>query len=499
MRVTATTDERGSSAAAPGVPPTLDLAQHFRDLRSVLLPALVVAVVCALLVFLGRGMAAERWEATVTARVDAPTASTSSTDTTALTTASYLALATDPAVLQQAAQATGATWPASELTSRVTVTEGDTPGLLTVTVRGDTAGQAAAVAKQVVQVFDAEARNTAAGAAAVQVRQLQERTSPLFDRLQALGPNDPARPAVEAQYQAQLAQIGQLGAVATGRLVALSAPTTSDGPVAPTPARDAALALIAVLILAAEALVLLRGRFGRTVSRPWATHAAQSTGAELIDCTAGKHSGAAVRIEMMVRRELRAGDDVLVLYCPPLVPGTEGNQAADAAEADADAAGAAAEQPSDGRGALVQLSADEPWWRSTPLEQVTLAVVVVERGARTRAVVQRTLQVLAQSQVRTVLSVVRPGRAVAEVLLATQLAAARQAPDRQDPDWQDPEGQEPDWQEPELEPARVDPRDHSEAPTQPQERVRADTDPAARARRAAARPGLSPDRGSLRW
>lgn len=397
-----------SSSSEAGIPPTLDLVRHFRELRSVLIPALVIAVLCAGGVYAWRAQTPARWEATVTARADSPVSSAASSaasadaTSTSLLTAPYLALGGDPAVLQRIASAAGVGWSADAAQSRITVTDGQTPGLLRIQVLGDSAAQAAAVAKQAVPTLDSAARTHAGEATAAPIQQLQTTANALSDQMLALPVtvNDTKRAALQTQYQAQLDQISRLQGAVTSRLAALADPVTSAGPVSPRPLRDAVLALLAALIIAAELMVALRGRWGRAVSRSWSIRTARKHGATLVDCSRDRGIPAAGRVETLVLRRLRAGADVLVLYCPSL----EGTvlSAVGTAALSGDAGGSA-------RGTLVQLSAAEAWWRSAALETAGLGVVVVKHRAGARQPVRRRLLALADAGIPAVLMLVGRG------------------------------------------------------------------------------------------
>lgn len=394
--------ELGSSAD-PGVPSSLDLGHHFRELRHVVLPALLVAIVIAGLVFGVRGSAPARWSAAVSASAQTSTTATqSSTDSTsaALLTAPYVALGTDAGVLHDIVTAAQVPWSDADARSRITVTDGQTPGLLTVQVLGDSAEQASAVAKQAVVTLDSDGRARAREAIAAQSAQMQADASALNDQLQSLSVLDPKRAALQAQYQAALDQINQVRGSALARLAALSDPLTSGSPVSPQPLRDAALALLVVLIVAAELLVALRGRWGRAMTPAWARRVARKHGAEFVDCTDGVPGPGTVRVETVVLARLRSGADVLLLH--------------DGATTDAVATAAlahAAQVEPDGNGQLVELSTDDAWWRSSALEHAALAVVAAHRGAHERRATEAQLAALALADVPALLMLIENGSA----------------------------------------------------------------------------------------
>lgn len=395
----ASTDDEPLSGEQ-GVPSTLDLARHFRELRQVVLPALLVALLCAGVVFGVRSVAPPRWDATVVARAELATASqtpTADSTSVALLTAPYVALGVDASVLHDIVDAARVPWTDAEAASRITVSEGQTPGLLTIAVTGNSAEQASVVAKQAVATLDSAARSRAREAVAAASVQIQDDASALNDQVQSLSVLDPKRAALQAQYQSALDQIGQVSGAGLSRLAGLSDPVTSVGPVSPKPARDAALALLVVLIVGAELMVALRGRLGRTVSSSWAGRVARKRGATLVDCTGHAAEAGIVQMETLLLRRLRSGADVLILPAAPTVDefltllhtvaGDEGHRG-----------------PQSGQ--LIVLSVDDPWWRSAAVEQVALAIVVGRRGAPARGAVWRQLVALAEAEILTVLLLV---------------------------------------------------------------------------------------------
>ncbi len=397
----ANSDDPGASAD-PGVPSTLDLGHHFRELRGVALPALLVAILIAGIVFGARGSAPARWSATVSASAQTSTTATpSSTDSAsaALLTAPYLALGTDAGVLHDIVTAARVPWSDADARARITVADGQTPGLLSVQVLGDSAEQASAVAKQAVVTLDTDGRARARAAIATQSTQMQADASALNDQLQSLSVLDPKRAALQPQYQSALDQISQVRGSASARLAALSDPLTSGAPVSPQPLRDAALALLVALIVTAELLVALRGRWGRAVSPTWARRTARKHGADFVDCTHGARGPGTVRVETVVLARLRSGANVLVLRSGGTIDPAV-SALAQAARSEVDAGGQ-----------LVELSADDPWWRSAALEHAALAVVVAHRGAHERRSTEAQLAALALADVPALLMLIETGSA----------------------------------------------------------------------------------------
>ena len=426
----ASSDDPGASAD-PGVPSTLDLGHHFRELRGVALPALLVAILIAGIVFGVRGSAPARWSATVSASAQTTTASTtSSTDSTAaaLLTAPYVALGTDTGALHDIITAARVPWSDAEARSRITVSDGKTPGLVTVEAMGASAEQASAVAKQAVLTLDSAARTRARESASAETTQLQADSSALNDQLQSLSVRDPKRAALQAQFQVAQDQLSQIRGSAQARLAALSDPLTSSAPVSPQPLREAALALIVALIVTAELLVALRGRWGSAVSPTWARRTACKHGADFVDCTHGARGPGTVRVETVVLARLRSGANVLVLRSGATV------------DPAVSALAQAARSEVDGNGQLVELSADDPWWRSAALEHAALAVVVAHRGAPERRSTKEQLAALALAGVPALLTLIEPASA-ADIKRAVEPVVSGDStePDSIEPAAADPE------------------------------------------------------------
>lgn len=391
-----------------GVPATVDLGRHFRQLRRVALPALLVALLCAGAVFAVRLTAPKQWDATVVARAEAsstPAQSSGDPATTgSLLTAPYIALGADTNTLHDIVDAARVPWSQAKTHSRISVTSGDLPGLVDVKVTGDSSQQASAVARQTVLTLDSAARKQARSSANAAVDQLQAEAAALSDRVQSLGEADPNRAALQAQYQSTLDQLNQLrgAAIGTGTtaLNALSDPSTSGTPSSPQPWRDAGVALLVAWILFAEVLVGLRGRWGRRVSRAWADRIARKHGITLADWSAKDSDTDRARIESLVLQRLRAGDAVVVLRDPEVGPASMRSLR----EAVSGAADAAPDR-------LVDLATEQHWWRHPALAEAGLSLVLAGRGTKTRRTVLRRLAALRELHVPTLLVLASRGEA----------------------------------------------------------------------------------------
>jgi len=293
---------------------------------------------------------------------------------------------------------------------------------------GASAEQASAVAKQAVLTLDSAARTRARESASAETTQLQADSSALNDQLQSLSVRDPKRAALQAQFQVAQDQLSQIRGSAQARLAALSDPLTSSAPVSPQPLREAALALLVALIVTAELLVALRGRWGSAVSPTWARRTARKHGADFVDCTHGARGPGTVRVETVVLARLRSGANVLVLRSGATVDPAV-SALAQAARSEVDAGGQ-----------LVELSADDPWWRSAALEHAALAVVVAHRGAPERRSAKEQLAALALAGVPALLTLIEPASAAdVERAVEPEVGGDSTEPDSVEPAAADPE------------------------------------------------------------
>jgi len=388
-----------------GVPPTLDLVQHLRDLRRVALPAALIAVLLAGGVYLARVNAAPEYGATLLARVNGGATSSSQNATDSLTTlqASYAQALADPAVLNTIMNRSNAAWTLQQAKDRIALSPGPAAGLVQISTRGDTRAQAGSVAEQTVLALGAAVRQRRLRDSAQATIELRAAAADLNARLAALPPTDPTRARVDSDYQAAINQIVAVDSAGLVDLSPLSNPTVADTPVSPNPLRDAVVALLAAFIVLAELMAAVRGRIGSKLRVVAARRIASRYGAGVQEVGHGHGPDAAtIRTELLAARLLDAGADVLVLRGPGLSAGTGLDLAGLRPEP------ALGSQPAGGarRGRVVELNAEGQWWRSTDLTDVRLAVLSVGHGSKTKPLARRTLRALADSDLRAVLALV---------------------------------------------------------------------------------------------
>ncbi|KQU44247.1 hypothetical protein ASG84_13115 [Rhodococcus sp. Leaf278] len=362
------------------VPPPIDLAGHMRELGRALLPALIVAVLVGAGVFYVRSeLTDKQYAASIVAEIKPAQTLVPGDAFIEQMRAPFIELATDSDVLDQVLTEVDADMDATELASSVELSPGTSPALLTVTV---TTGSQALSADLARAMVSAMASTSSANA----LRDSQERTDEgqsaidaQQSRVDALPADDPSRPASLSELAELRTRQSELEATASGdQLVVLSNPEQSSAPVSPKPVSEALVAALAALIVAAELIVLLRGRLGRKPSRSWARRVSRKYGAHFDPATGDAIPPAvASRIAALERGDRPAsrgarhavpkGDSVVLLLV--------GEGAAfESAHGEGQATG--------DRRATAEFGLSEQWWQYTDVGEVETVVVLVSKRGR---------------------------------------------------------------------------------------------------------------------
>lgn len=317
-----------------GVPPSVDLVGHARELMRVAIPAAVVAVLVALLVFFVRGNSAGTYESSLIAEITTSDETTGTDATLGQLIAPYVALSEDSGVVAAVAAELG-TDPAT-LGSAFDVGYGSSPTLVTVTARAGSQADADRLAQAVVTQLD---------------RAQTER-----DR--------------------------------TERLEVLSAPAGSGAKVSPQPAAEAGVAFFGVLVLVAELLVALNGRFGSANTPAWARRVARRY-RTAVQVDSAEQAQFPLDTVVMLQQRASLGDSVLVLR------GT----------------GVRVDVAMFGPTERITVSGlEQQWWTDTRTEKLALAVIVVRAQAHERVAVEAAMRALAEIDVPVRLVVVGAGK-----------------------------------------------------------------------------------------
>lgn len=370
------------------VPPPVDLAGHMRDLGRALLPALLIAVIVGGAVFALRSLLVPKeYEASVIAEITPAQTIIPGDAFIEQMRAPFVGLAEDSDVLNQVLWEVDTGWDTQELREHIRLTPGVSPALLVFTATAHSPETARQLARTMVINVARKAAANDATAVARQLEGLQAAIAAEQARVDSLAPEDPNRVRSEERLAELRSNVGALQNSSSDQLTVLSTPEQSLTPVSPRPLPEAIVAGVATLIIAAELIVLSRGRFGSRPNRVWARRAAQKHRAQF---GVGDHtmSGLSPAATATVVRARNSGRRVLVLLGDSASRPTLPN-------------GAAA-----GHSLDVAALADE-WWFG--LADHAAVVVIVSTAGSDRRIAERTLRQLDEMTMPTSL-VLQPRR-----------------------------------------------------------------------------------------
>ncbi|WP_139279732.1 hypothetical protein [Rhodococcoides yunnanense] len=376
------------------VPPSIDLAGHMRELGRALLPAAIIAILVGAAVFYVRSeLTDKQYAASIVTEVKPSQTLIPGDAFIEQMRAPFIQLAEDTDVLNQVLGQVDTDMDAAALGSSVSLTPGTSPALLTFSVEADSPELALELAESMVATVAQASQANYARDTQDQVEQAQATIAAEQAKITAL----PAGSGERTTAEAGLTQLqDQLTAVQSGggdQLVVLSSPAQSDTPVSPKPLSEALVAALAALIVAAELIALLRGRFGSKPSRSWARRAAKKNGARFdashadtlppvlvarIDTLQREGGDTAVKSRHSVANSdavvvVLVGDDAA--YVPPPTYSS-------------------AMSPQ--RSAVVTMGLTDEWWRAVDVANVDTVVVLLSRGGRDRKAAERTLKRIAE-------------------------------------------------------------------------------------------------------
>ncbi|MGA9869669.1 MAG: hypothetical protein WBQ44_00775 [Rhodococcus sp. (in: high G+C Gram-positive bacteria)] len=376
------------------VPPSIDLAGHMRELGRALLPAFVIAVLVGTAVFYVRSELTEKqYSASVVTEIKPSQTLVPGDAFIEQLRAPFVELAMDGDVLDDVVGQVGTDLTASQLGSSIALTPGTSPALLTFEVTAESPDLALELARSLVStVSEASAANYARDAAN-QVEQVQAAIAAEEARLTALPPDDPQRAGAQAQVTELRSQLNTLQSGRGDQLVVLASPEQSSQPVSPKPLSEALVAALAALIIAAELIVLLRGRFGKKPNRSWARRTAKKTGAMYdtsfadtfppilvakIDALSseGKTESTNARHSAQPRDSIvvvLVGDDA-AYSAPPTYSSDQRPQ----------------------RNAVITMGLTDEWWRAVDVADVDTIVVLLSKGGKDKREAERTLRRIAE-------------------------------------------------------------------------------------------------------
>lgn len=359
------------------VPPPVDLAGHMRDLGRALLPALLIAVIVGGAVFAVRSLLVPKeYEASVIAEITPAQTLIPGDAFIEQMRAPFVGLAEDSDVLNQVLWEVDTGWDTQELREHIRLSPGDSPALLVFTATANDPETARQLARTMVINVARKAAANDATAVARQLEGLQAAIAAEQAHVDSLAPEDPNRVRSEERLAELRSNVGALQNSSSDQLTVLSTPDQSLAPVSPRPLPEAMVAGVVTLIIAAELIVLSRGRFGARPNRVWARRAAQRHHAQF---GVGDHamSGLSPAAMATVVRARNSDRRVLVLLgdsaARPTLPKVAGT-------------GRPAGHPPD------VAALDDEWWFG--LADHTAVIVVVSTAGSDRKLAERTLRQL---------------------------------------------------------------------------------------------------------
>ncbi|MBJ7288652.1 hypothetical protein [Williamsia sp.] len=362
------------------VPPPIDLAGHFRDLGRMLLPALVIGALIGGTVFAYLSTQVDKqYSASVVTQVTTQGEIVAGDAFVEQLRAPFQELAVDDGVLSQVLTQVDTGWDTSTLRDHVTLTPGSAPSLLTFGATADDPRTAQQVARAMVAAV-AQA-NEANAARDVSRRVDQIDASIAFEQARngRLAAGSDARTQSDARLSELRAQRDQVAGAGGDQLTVLSVPVASSSPVSPKPMSTALVAGVIGVIVAAELLVLARGRLGRRNNRIWARRMANKYGARQL-VVGGESFDASKLLYGELAHRHRRGRSAVILtgesteVVDVVIPGGTTEDWSQRVE----------------RGAL-----SDDWWRDVDLGDLVVAVVVISTRGHDRAATADSLSQLA--------------------------------------------------------------------------------------------------------
>ncbi|MCX6468617.1 MAG: hypothetical protein NTW76_04795 [Corynebacteriales bacterium] len=361
-------------------PPPIDLAGHFRDLARVLLPALVIGALVGAGVFIARSTLVDKeYSASVVTQITTSGEIVAGDAFVEQLRAPFEELASDDGVLTQALTTVDTGWDTGTLRSHLTLTPGTSPALLTFTVTAGNPRTAQQVARAVVDAVAQANQSNAERDVSRRVGQIDTSIDSEQARNARLPANSSARTASDVRLAELRAQRDQAAASGGNQLTVLSVPDASSTPISPKPVSEALVAAVVAFIVAAELLVLARGRLGRRNNRIWARRVAHRHGARLQVVGGGRFDPSKVLYGELAHRHRRGRSAIILL-----------GEQADVASVTVPA-GPAEQSAQD----IDHHDLHDEWWRTADLGDLVVAVVVLSTRGRDRAATEAALAQLA--------------------------------------------------------------------------------------------------------
>ena len=388
-----TSDDPTHRGAAP---PPVDLAGHFRELGRALPAALLIAIVVAGAVFgLRVALTEKEYAASIVTEITPVQTPIPGDAFIEQMRAPFMGLAQDSNVLNQVLfQVDTGGWDAETLKQHVQLSPGPSPQLLIFTVTAGSPELAQQIAQSmVVTVAQASFANHTRDLGR-QLDKIQAAIATEESTSATLAPEDPARADSDARLADLRAQLTTLKDSGGGdALTVLARPEQDPDPVEPQPLSEALVAGVVALVVAAELIVLWRGRVGTRPNRTWARRMAHRHRADF-DARRDADSEIPPLLAAQIAQIQRAGRGVLVLLGD---------------DATFPRSGALPDRSTNGdRRTLTAVPLATPWWRHVDTQGIALAVVIVRPASRDRTAADDALRQLAGQDVPRWLVLQRP-------------------------------------------------------------------------------------------
>ena len=267
----------------------MDLVEQLSAVWARRVAVLATALMVAGAVFVWRAAGPETYEASATLQVRLPETDASDPSTQAVYYAeTVIGLMTSRDVVVDALGSVGRGDDPSEVADRLRVRAGTQPGFVDVTADGSTAREAADLADALVAAVGR--RLTAEQAADIDAERnrLTAALEQVLGQLYAAPAGDNAAKAALIREREELISSLRTNANrGTYRVVTVESAEPPAHPVAPTPIRDAVLALLLALVLGAEAIVIRRAWRGAISARDPAGDVAETIEAPSVALHAG--------------------------------------------------------------------------------------------------------------------------------------------------------------------------------------------------------------------
>jgi capsular exopolysaccharide synthesis family protein len=244
----------------------VDLAEHFRVIWRRKWRVLIASLAVAAAVFVRSTTIHEVFEASTLLSVTSGRAAAGDAvtkDDTVFLASNYAELARTRPVVETAVRRSGLTISVNEAIKRTKAQASTDVGFLSVVATGPTAREAERLAQSLADALVGTVQDRQVTQLAADVAPIERQISDLQSQLQVLPTSSAQRPVLEARYQALVQAETDRQLRPSDRLTIASPARAIPGPVAPTPKRDAVLALLAAFVVNAELVVLLEAMSDR--------------------------------------------------------------------------------------------------------------------------------------------------------------------------------------------------------------------------------------------